>query len=741
MMTKRTVIPHLGQVLRALIKAGNYRNCLVARGLDKNLDDLAGEAVARQSTAFELMQEIEDACSKTLAEDCGHEWAQFFRQAWFRTREALQVLTQYVDTSPMTLEKDADLFTQQFAVPMLSGFIHLAVSLRGGGNVDAWLTNPLRAWLALAVSRSGVDEQSLLTNFANDLDVDQRTIDRWLSGEPIGKLSWPYAPKVAATLGKKGSEPDVQLLTGWLLIACAFQSMLPEIRGAVRRDLVLRKQQPWALESAIAKMNQEGERLGNSPVRSESVPLLNEIQQCFSARPRNDDVLRLRLGQFHKLIEQATPALRPSYRYIHDWFSARHAALLGEKESALQLYASAVSAGWWRAGGNQQPILNEALLYAVGVGDKDAANAYWDKTFMLGLNRGPKRPLDDQEMRRIAFAFEQMFSPQKAKDRIPPPMELRTTEDAFTLGRKHLANPNQKTKYAEGRTRRTPLMVAIQEGSLDEVRALIAAGGNPNDFIPESGEGPLSYAMRRACDRKDPLIMDYLLGLDLSPETVNRKASTSRETPLKIAVEMANAQAVSRLIELGADVEAACDYLPSVLCYAMILLHGSLHREDPTQEMAYFSGKIRADVYDAKEGAVLDVDLSARRKRFYDLAKASSRNTQILDAFFDYIIRPPEDHRAVIAALLAAGANANRRYRVEAHHLAEWTPTLFAAQIGDLAVFKMLVEHSGPNRGDPDLTLMTPSSLERFDALWVAIDHGQHSIVSYLMEREKQTCC
>ena len=63
--------------------------------------------------------------------------------------------------------------------------------------------------------------------------------------------------------------------------------------------------------------------------------------------------------------------------------------------------------------------------------------------------------------------------------------------------------------------------------------------------------------------------------------------------------------------------------------------------------------------------------------------------------------------------------------------------TLFAAQVGDIEVFKMLVEHIGVNRGDPDLTLMPPSSLERFDALWIAIDHGQHAIVSYLIDQQK----
>ena len=544
-------------------------------------------------------------------------------------------------------------------------------------------------------------------------------------------------PKVAAALGKPVVASEIHLLAGWLLLACAFQSLPPAIREAARREFALRQQQPWTLENGIRAMNREGDREGNCPERNEVEPLLNELQHLFSTMPREDDALGNKLDLCQKLIERATPAVCASYQYIHNWYSARHAALLGDKEAALKLYASAVSSAWWRVGPDQHPILEEALVYAVGVGDKDAANAYWDKTFILGLNQGPKRPLDEQEMRRIAFGFEQRFYPQKAKDRIPPPVEIRGGEDAFSLGRKHLANPNQKTKYIEGRTRRTPLMVAIQEGTLDEVKQLIAAGGDPNDFIPESGEGPLSYAMRRACDRKDPIIMDYLLKLDLRPETVNRPASTKRETPLKMAVEMANARAACRIIELGADVEAACDHLPSALCYAMTLLHGSLHRDDPTQEQAYFAGKTRPDAYDAKEGAVLDVDLAARRERLRSLANASYQNRQILTAVFDYFIRPPQDHREVIRALLTGGADANRRYRVEAHHLAEWTPTLFAAQVGDLSVFRMLVEHPGANRGDPELTLIPPSSLERFDALWVAIDHGRHSIVSYLLEREK----
>ena len=67
------------------------------------------------------------------------------------------------------------------------------------------------------------------------------------------------------------------------------------------------------------------------------------------------------------------------------------------------------------------------------------------------------------------------------------------------------------------------------------------------------------------------------------------------------------------------------------------------------------------------------------------------------------------------------------------------TPTLFAAEVGDLETFKMLVEHPGNNRGDPELTLRESISLERFDALWVAIAYGRHSIVTYLTERQRRS--
>jgi ankyrin repeat protein len=275
-------------------------------------------------------------------------------------------------------------------------------------------------------------------------------------------------------------------------------------------------------------------------------------------------------------------------------------------------------------------------------------------------------------------------------------------------------------------------MDAINEGGLDDVKRLVDAGGDPNDYVSESGEGPLTYAMRRACDRKDPAIMRYLLQLDLLPETVNRAASTMRETPLKLAIEMADGEAVDRLIALGANIEASCGRLTSALCYAMSSLHESLTLRTGQLADAYFNGKIPGDVYDAKEGAVLDADLVARRRRLLALRDASERNRKMFEEVANYRIRLPAEYKQVIAVLLRNGANPNRRYQVEPTQLERWTPTLFAAQLGELDVFEMLVARGG----DPELTLTPPQPLAQYDALWVAAAYKRTAIVRFLTERK-----
>lgn len=726
------IFPQLGPLLRALITSAGYRRRITSLGLDKDLDDLANDT--RPGSSCDLMLRIEDAVQRDMAADCGIHWAQFFRLVWHKTRGAIQQSVQAVDTGPIADESGSQIVRLGFEVPMLSGLVQLVDHEHPGIDLDLWWRSPVAAWVRLVANFARLTESEAVSR----LHETPRTTERWMAGEPTRELQWPLRPTVLQVLGgdtcRNQHLPQVvDQLTGWLTFAIAFQSLTIETRELVRRDFEQRRQHPWSMQEFMTKLMHQSLIAGNRPIRESAITLLTKIEQHFSVEQRDLSAAQSELSSFQQLIKREPLPWQRSYQYLHDWFAGRLAAVQGRETDALTLYSKAAEGVWWCGGPNQLPMLNEALLYAVGVGDSVAAKHYWDKTFMLGLNRWPKRPLDEQERRRLAFAFEGRFFPLKAKDRVPPPAEFIFRDTPFELTQEQLKNPNRKVKHAEGRTRRTPLMDAVREGSLSDVKRAIAAGGDPNDYIKESGEGPLTCAMRRACDRADPAIMNYLLQLDLSKETVNRQASTSREAPLKIAIEMADAAAVERLIVLGADVEKASDYSQSALCYAMLLLHGSIHRNDPTQEAAYMEGKTRADVHDAKGGAVLDIELATRRQMQAILRDASPENRAIFDAVMEHYTRPAEPRRQVVLKLLRYGADANRRYKVEHHHLAEWTPTLFAAQIGDLDIFKSLIEHGG----DPDLLLMQSSALERYDALWVAVDHGRHSIVDFLVKRTR----
>lgn len=724
------IIPELGQLFRCAITGAGYRARLVELGLDKDLDDLALDA--RASSSSDLLLALEDAVQRSLAIDAGPRWAQLLRWAWGRAREAVQQLAREVDTTPIESQVGVDAVRAGFGVPMLSGLVRLAIHQSPGMDLDVWWRSPMAGWVEMA---AGVGEVSP-KEVASRLHDTPRTTERWLAGDPVGELQFPHRPMVMRVLApraeKLGAE-QVDSLTGWLTTSLAFQSLPLSLREAVRRDLAVRAKQPWHMQASVESLKRQIYVAGDRPARQGLASLLTQIQHAYSARQRDLETVGHLLDQLEELINQEPVFWQGSCRYIHNWFSGRLAALQGRVDDALRLYDAAVEAMWWRGGPNQHPILDEALIYAVGVGNVIVAKRYWDRTFMLGLNRWPKRPLDDQERRRLAFAFEQRFHPQLAKDRIPPSMEILFREEPFSLTAQQLKSPNAKVKHAQGRTRRTPLMDAVREGSLQDVKRAIEAGGDPNDFIKESGEGPLSYAMRRACDRRDALIMDHLLRMELLPETVNRQASTSRETPLKIAIEMADASAVERLVSLGANVEHACDYVPSSLCFAMLLLHGSIRRDDMTQERAYLSGRIRGDVHDARDGAVLAIDLEARRLALAQVRDSSRRNMEIFKQIMDWHTRPPEDCRRVVGTLLRLGANPNRRYKVDHEDLAEWTPTLFGAQLGDLEVFVALIEHGG----DPDAVLMQSSALDRQDAMWLAVGYGNHAIVEYLIGRTK----
>lgn len=730
------ILPNPATLLRDLVTRAGLRPAITANGADKDLDDIATDG--RPSSTGDLMLIVEAQLTQLLKVECGEAFAEFCRQMWSMTREAFQALAQNVDTSTIADDHGATLVQREFNIPILYAFADYVAERFPGPELAVWWASPFSAWVSWAAGRTGIAEAALCDRIMIHFEVDQRSVERWLKGDLLEKLKCPYRNRLTEIIAEeKKIQIEIEIIdqiTTWLVLAISFQSLPSEFRSELQSYGETGHHLSWTPEEAIDKLNIRSALHGQGPIFEATAPLVLKITESLSEPELDQAEVQSALSKFKSLISADIGLLKRGCQFTYDRLAAKFAARTGMQLEALELYDAAVKGAWWYGGPAQKRIIHEALLYAVGIGGKAAVvERYWDRAFMLGLNTWPKRPLDSQERRRLALGFEREFQGQKAQDRVPPRFEVTLQNGPLIISKEMLKNPNRVTKFADDRTRRTPLMQAVQQGTLADVQRLIAAGGDPNAFIPESGQGPLSTAMYRACNQKDPSIMEYLLSLDLSTETVNRRFSTRRETPLKLAIEMANASAVSRLIDLGASFEADCEQQPSALCYAVGLFYTSIHTSDCTQEQAYNEGKGGADAYDAKDGAVLDADLAARRQAMVALRYESPDNARIFDFVREYFTPNADDLRKVIHVLLRRGANPNRPYRVDGDLVHEWTPTLFAAQIGDLEIFEGFVEAGG----DYKRSVSTGSFLEHRDALWIALSYKRDAIVSWLMQRQQ----
>jgi hypothetical protein len=727
-MNDLAVLPTPSKVLRTLITATGYRPCLDGKGVDRDLDHLALEK--RPGSNFDLLKDGQTQWLRAIRDDAGADWSNLAESAWNRHNKLLCSLARNTDTTGMIPDRARPIIFRMLVIPEISGLVRRANLEIPLLDVQQWWDSPFAAWLIVAQQQSKLSAKQLLERLANHVDLDERTLDRWQQGSVIGKGLWPYRDTVDAVFDEcKLPSLQVERLAGWLIMVVAIQSLPAELRYTVNRDFFMHGQQPLKTEEQlIALLKREAADRHSLLVRDQAASVRDEIRSLLANAVGNQKAIRDRLYWLRSLCERSTPQISAAHEYLWHWLSASLAANLGETDNALKLYATACHAAWWRAGQNQHPLIHEALCYAVGVGDQVQANHYWDKCFLLGLNEAPKRALDEQVMRRISFEFERLFASQKAKQRIPPAIRLEVMEKPFALSSRDLEKPNALRKHADGRVRYTPLMNAVLRGELEHVITLVQAGGDPNVFIDESGENALIMALRRAEDRKDPVILQYLLTLDISPETANRPASTKRETPLQIAMNMADAKVVERLIDLGADVEQSCFTSPSALIYAMALLHDSIHVNDPAQLNAYLEGRVPADVFDAKNGAILDCELPAQRQSWHAML-ADPKKKLIFEAVVQHYSRTANERRQVVMTLLAKEADPNRRYPDFSGHRDLWTPTLFAAQLGDLDVLKAMIEAAG----NPWLSLEEDRPTGEKNALWAAVSYKRKSVIEYLL--------
>ncbi|MDQ5898783.1 MAG: hypothetical protein QG612_2869 [Pseudomonadota bacterium] len=659
-------IPRPGELLRELIRCAGWWPQMKALKLDKILDEVATESVP--SRLLQKFDEVERAFLAQIEHEGGLRWRAVLGGAWEVTRNFLRDLSMKVDSAVLDDEAGRALFLNEFAVPQLAGMMRMvSVKLRGPV-LTLWWRQPFEAWLAWAADLAGIDSDTLATWIEPDVD----TVGRWRAGQgPIRKLRAPFAQyKPLQPLFHKVRRPALrQDLCGWLGLSLAFQSLPMALRERIRDAAGTDRGGPeQSYQLAIQALCDEvARRVGEA--RLPVLDLVAQIEDRFELRdaegeladPQGIEAAVVRLGQ---CIEAMDPRWQASVRFLHERLAARLAVWRQQPEGAARLYSQAVRGCWWRAGLNQSDVLKEALLHAVARGDRRPALEIWNRLGLLGMHAKPR--LDDLDWRLLAIGFEAEFKPLRAKfsakehqtNRVPADTEYRVGPWEPTA--RERKNPNQKMARDDGRTRRTPLMEAVMLGTLDDVKVMVAAGGDVNQCIPESGEGPLMYALRRAHMQKEREILDFLLDLGPSVETVNRVASTLRETPLAIAIQMGSAAVVERLIGLGARVGDECDGFDSALMYARALMAESqqLRASPQAFEAAWRQGGGRPNGDDARAGALFAADLPARRQAQFErqvaMADSQERRDRIAAAVMARMVPAPQDLEAVIGVLESA---------------------------------------------------------------------------------------
>lgn len=284
-------------------------------------------------------------------------------------------------------------------------------------------------------------------------------------------------------------------------------------------------------------------------------------------------------------------------------------------------------------------------------------------------------------------------------------------------------------------------MEAILRGSQSDVQEMMRLDGDVNACISESGESALSFALRRA-DRGGKEILYTVLGLTstgepsiapcrLSSETANRPFGVSRETPLKLAIDLADPAVIKRLVQCGADLEAPCANDVSALFHALNRFARAwipgIQSEGLRQ---YLAGKGRPDIHDARRGAISPEDLAATRQASLLPHLAETWKRDLFKEFQRQMAGDPAEITSAIETLLTCGSYPNRRKPDDNGE--NWAPTLYAAAIGNLPLFQILLAHGG----DPNLTLTEEGSLiDRRDALWVASRRNNAIIIQYLRSR------
>ncbi len=265
--------------------------------------------------------------------------------------------------------------------------------------------------------------------------------------------------------------------------------------------------------------------------------------------------------------------------------------------------------------------------------------------------------------------------------------------------------PDREKTYGseQGKRKKMPqLIYAVENEEFEDFLELLKAGADVN-VTTKSGDTPIGCALGilSAIDKgssNDPRYFKELVRYPHSPAVINSKSEKKKFTALMLAIDTGNAQIVKRVLELGADVNLSLgldDLSPLYYCMGHIAkaLDSYTVYSILAKQPRYFTDKEADAVRRHTNGLVgttpdeVRFNLQNQSQSPHAAKVLSSLREQVTESFSGMDI---EELKAICQLLLNAGANPNA---VSNNPVRGYTPLMFAAEIGELDLYKMLVEH------------------------------------------------
>ena len=453
-------------------------------------------------------------------------------------------------------------------------------------------------------------------------------------------------------------------------------------------------------------------QMKNSQIFEELIPRLREIQIVMSKARHGEEInhgkLEKKLQSVKNLLEHSK--FRKEISYHVNFCEAQWQVVRGDLGTACKHYRKAFEGCLFRGGMNQERIINEALVVASSKNNPDKVflKQLKNQAILYGLefrsDNGNKKD-STYKFSNIAEEWEIDMWKSHMNDYFPC---YKTAANSRKTGPVLLGDndlnpdyryPDRIMKLGASRKKSMPQLVwFVLCKKVDIVKKLLDKGANVN-LCSELNETAIGVAVENLHVENNPTSLDFEM-FDLiakqehEEKTLNNRTAKKKLLPIISAVGTGRPEVVEKLLKMGADPNRCDPYDQSPL-YVCIDYIATVKKSNEdflgmnsipiTREDLDHLRRNTGGYYGFNQNHLILVMMKLRNDPlFSELQSHWMENTKKRMSV--------DDLNEIAKLLLDYGADPNA---VQTYPLLGYTPLMYAAEMDEVRVFKMMLTKGG----------------------------------------------